>query len=154
MVDNVADRLGGWRTGLVIAAAGVSLLAAPSVRADEPFVFQLPSGNIVCYLGPAAEGGTNGAVGCEIGEHTYAPPPRPQTCHLGWGDRFYLAQGSPVTVSCHGDTLRTGNPPTLDYGETAFSGAIRCGIEETGVTCTDNSTGHFFRLSTGSYQLG
>ncbi|MGH3723752.1 MAG: DUF6636 domain-containing protein [Mycobacterium sp.] len=139
---------------LAIAAAAWSAgLGSPVARADKPFAFQVPSGNIACYLGPGAEGGTDGAVGCEIGDHTYVSSPRPQTCHLAWGDRFYLAQGNPVTVSCHGDTLRTGDLPTLDYGETAFSGAIRCGIEETGVTCTDNSTGHFFRVSRDLYQV-
>jgi hypothetical protein len=42
----------------------------------------------------------------------------------------------------------------LDYGETAFSGAIRCAIEPAGITCTDTSTNHFFRLSRESYELG
>lgn len=136
---------------LIVTASG---LCSPVAGAQDQFRFQVPSGNIACYLGPAAQGGTDGSVGCEIGAHTYTPPPRPQDCHLDWGDRFYLGQGDPVKVSCHGDTLRTGDLPTLDYGETAFSGAIRCGIETTGVTCTDTSTGHFFHISRDSYRLG
>jgi hypothetical protein len=136
----------------LVAAA----LVAPAQAFAEPngdFTFQTPSGDIACYLGPAAAGGTNGQVGCEIGHHTYAPPPRPSTCHLGWGDRFVLSQGSAPTLACHGDTLRTGNLKTLDYDETAFSGAIRCSIEPAGVTCTDTTTNHFFRVSRESYEL-
>jgi hypothetical protein len=33
-------------------------------------------------------------------------------------------------------------------------GAITCDSEPAGVTCTDISTGHFFRVSRDSYQLG
>jgi Family of unknown function (DUF6636) len=93
-------------------------------------------------------------VACEIGEHTYSAPPRPPTCHLAWGDRFKLAQGGQPELACHGDTMRSADLKTLDYGETAFSGAIRCAIEPAGITCTDTSTGHFFRLSRESYELG
>jgi hypothetical protein len=128
-------------------------MLGPPISPNGDFKFQSPSGNIACYLGPAATGGTDGSVGCEIGEHTYIAPPRPSTCHLGWGDRFELAQGKAPALSCHGDTLRTGNLKTLDYGETAFSGAIRCPVEPAGVTCTDTTTGHFFRISTESYEL-
>ena len=33
-------------------------------------------------------------------------------------------------------------------------GTMTCDSETSGVTCTDTSTGHFFRVSRESYQLG
>jgi hypothetical protein len=44
--------------------------------------------------------------------------------------------------------------PTLDYGQMRSVGAITCASEPSGVKCTDSSTGHFFRLSRESYELG
>jgi hypothetical protein len=114
---------------------------------------QARSGNIASYLGPAERGGTNGEIGCDIGEYEYAAPPRPATCSLGWGDRFVLTQGTRPEFACHGDTLRTSGRQTLEDGETAFSGAIRCQIEVAAITCTDTTTGHFFRVSRQSYEL-
>jgi hypothetical protein len=43
---------------------------------------------------------------------------------------------------------------TLDYGQTRSVGVMICASEASGVTCTDTSTGHFFRVSRDSYQLG
>ncbi len=43
---------------------------------------------------------------------------------------------------------------TLDYGQTYSQGAITCDSEVSGVTCTDTSTGHFFRVSRETYELG
>jgi hypothetical protein len=136
-------------TMAVVLVAPVQALADP----DGNFTFQTPSGDIACYLGPGAAGGTQGQVGCEIGEHTYTAPPRPPTCHLGWGDRIVLSQGNTPVLACHGDTLRAPNLKTLDYDQTAFSGGIRCSIQAAGVTCTDTTTGHFFRISKESYEL-
>jgi hypothetical protein len=45
-------------------------------------------------------------------------------------------------------------PPVLGYGQTHSIGTITCDSEPSGVTCTDGSTGHFFRTSRESYQLG
>jgi hypothetical protein len=43
---------------------------------------------------------------------------------------------------------------TLDYGQTKSVGVMTCASEPSGVTCTDTSTGHFFRVSRDSYELG
>ena len=47
-----------------------------------------------------------------------------------------------------------GGLGTLAYGKTASAGTLTCDSETTGMTCTDSSTGHFFRVSWESYQLG
>jgi hypothetical protein len=99
------------------------------------------------------ETGTN-TVACDIGDHIYVAPPTPPNCHLGFGDRFSLAQGNAPELDCHGDTLRIPGLPTLAYGQTRSVGPISCDSEVAGMTCTDGSTGHFFRVASGSYQLG
>lgn len=124
----------------------------PTVPSAASYSFQSPGGNIACNLGSD----TNGVAGvaCDIGDHTYTPPPTPAGCHLGWGDRFSMQQGNPAMMDCHGDTLRVPGLPTLDYGQTRTAGSITCDSESAGMTCTDSSTGHYFRVSSGSYQMG
>ena len=45
-------------------------------------------------------------------------------------------------------------PRLPDYGQKRSIGANTCGSEPSGMTCTDASTGHFFRMSSESYDLG
>jgi hypothetical protein len=107
----------------------------------------------VCFVSTSFDG-TNGAE-CEIRDYTYVAPPKPPGCQLGgWGDRFSLKQGSAPVVHCHGDTNFVHGLPVLPYGQMRSAGPITCNSEASGVTCTDRSTGHFFRLSRESYQLG
>jgi len=126
--------------------------SGPTGGATGSYSFQSPGGNIACTLGPSTNPGLTVAA-CDIGDHTYTPPPKPADCHLGWGDRFSLLQGNAAMMDCHGDTLRVPGLSTLNYGQTLSSGPITCDSESAGMTCTDNSTGHFFRVSSGSYQL-
>jgi hypothetical protein len=56
-------------------------------------------------------------------------------------------------MGCHTDSALNQNVPTLNYGDTHTMGAITCDSEPAGITCTDTSTGHFFRLSRDSNEL-
>jgi hypothetical protein len=137
----------------LIAALTVGVAGAlpVSARADAGS-FESPSGNIYCLLGTETDG-TNRAD-CQVQQHTYPIPP-PGDCHLGgWGSQFSLKQGSPVELVCQGGVLTVPPMPALGYGQTRSIGAITCQSEPAGVTCTDESTGHFFRVSRDSYQLG
>jgi len=131
-----------------IASAAAAVGFAAGAQADAVYRFQSLSGNIYCDLG-------NGGVACDISDFTYVPPP-PPPCgqHLAWGSRFTLNQGKAPAMECHGDTLRVPGEQTLNYGQTLSAGAITCDSEAAGMTCTDTSTGHFFRVSRESYQLG
>ncbi|OBA61926.1 hypothetical protein A5647_09375 [Mycobacterium sp. 1100029.7] len=133
-----------------ITAATAGVLTPPAHA--EAGSFQSPSGNIYCLLGAETDGTSR--ADCQVQQHTYPVPP-PGDCHLGgWGGQFSVKQGDPVELVCQGGVL-TGPPmPTLGYGETRSIGAITCKSEPVGVTCTDDSTGHFFRASRDSYQLG
>ena len=70
--------------------------------------------------------GSGGAV-CEIGNRAYtiSTPLPPCAQHSAWGDRFSLNQSGTVQTS-----------------------------ETAAMRCTDSSTGHFFYMSPGSYQIG
>ena len=134
---------------LSVATAAIALPLAATAHADDTITFQSPSGNIRCDIfdSPAPE------ALCQIGEYTYAPPPA-TPCDLGHD--FRLDQGKPAYLSCRYSALNSGfGPwPTLDYGQRRSLGPITCDSEPSGVTCTHTSTGHFFRVSRDSYQLG
>ena len=142
-----------------IAGAATSLPLAATAQADNAEQdFQTPSGNIACWV-RAAE------AGCDIGDYTYIPPnpfpteqvPRP--CSSDDVIRFDLNQGHTPVGYCHpgGAPLSNLHAPglqTLGYGQTRSVGVMTCDSEPSGVTCTDTSTGHFFRVSRESYQVG
>jgi hypothetical protein len=137
---------------IVTVAVLSTFLPAPFTAraADSYYAFQSPSGNIDCGIGFLND---NGFATCEIGNHTWVAPPRPPSCEGGWGDRIGMDQGSPPALSCHTDTLRGTAEPTLAYGSTHTVGEMSCDSELFGVTCTDASTSHSFRISRDSYQL-
>lgn len=130
--------------GLLLGAAGMAA-AGPDVTQFTPFTS--PSGNIGCYIDPVQ-------VRCDITEHTWTPPPRPDTCpsFTGYGQGLVLRAGIDAKVVCAGDTAMTqGN--TLAYGDSITAGPLRCDSDESGITCKDSSTGHGFTISRDSYGL-
>ena len=104
-----------------------------------------------------ADNGTGSAV-CKLQDHTWvAPPPAGGDCEYS-GHDLKLSQGhvpcagvwpSQIFLMPYYDKV-----PTLSYGQTHTVGTITCDSEPPGVACTDSSTGHFFRVSRESYQLG
>ena len=162
------------RTRLVVATLGAAAVAvgfaapialpATAYAEGADFYYQSPSGNIVCAFGYYANQGPGVAhVDCYIGEYTYPAPIDKKTQRPCADDPnvFSLAQGTgkPLFHCDPGGVARTAvldalGLQTLDYGQTSSIGAITCDSEPAGVTCTDTSTGHFFRVSPESYQLG
>ena len=151
---------------LMLAA---TIILPATARADDNYRrFQSPSGDILCVMirnhdiNDKADYG-KGEGTCQVQNPTYASPP-PQyvavdgslgACYLlGWGSQVSLAQGSPPHLDCVGGNLVYPPLPTLEYGETASLGAITCASEPSAMTCTDTSSGRFFRVSRDSYQLG
>lgn len=138
---------------LSIATAATAVSLAAGAHADPGILFQTPSKNIAC-TGDVADNGKP-VVSCEIQDYTWLIP-RPADYQLGGkGNRFILAQGQPpVAGEWHSDFGGPEGQPILDYGKTQSVGSITCDSEAAGVTCTDSSTGHFFRISRDSYQVG
>lgn len=117
---------------------------------DGPSSFRSPSGNINCTL--STPGGDN-AARCEVVDHSWSAPPPPPDCHLNSGDRFYLTQGGAAVVGCYAQEFPVAES-TLGYGQSRSLGTLTCDSEYTSMTCTDSSTGHYFRISRDTYELG
>jgi hypothetical protein len=155
---------------LIASSTLAATIIFPAIaRADNNYRrFQSPSGDILCVMvrnhdiNDKADYG-KGEGTCQVQNPTYAPPP-PQYvavdgsiggCYLlGWGSQVSLSQGSPPHLDCVGGDLVYPPLPTLEYGQTASLGAITCASEPSAMTCTDTSSGRFFRVSRDSYQLG
>lgn len=152
-------------SALALAVSVVLAVPVPALSDSGAFYeFQSPSGNIGCVM--SAEGDVASAR-CDIRDRTYAVPARPPIgsgeCPIGggWGDSLSLTQGGAAVMHCHTDSAApppaeyqtVGDPPILNYGDSHTLGAITCNSESAGVTCTDTSTGHFFRISRDTYEL-
>ncbi len=140
-----------------MATAAATIALPATAHADDYMMFQSPSGNIHCHIDSTRPAPI---AMCQIYDYTYAAPPASSSsCPPGAppGSDFRLDQGKPAYLSCRYANLDsgfTGVWPTLDYGQTRSTGTITCNSEPSGMTCTDSSTGHFFRVSRESYQLG
>ena len=131
--------------------------AAEVAASPRTTKFVTPSGNIVCSI-YADDSGAN----CEVRDHTWVVPestngPFGRACDFTFGGlEFYVSQAKPANLGCYEGASKFDAPglKTLDYGQTYSRGAITCESELLGVTCTDTSTGHFFRVSRETYELG
>jgi hypothetical protein len=136
-------------TATATAAATVALAA--TAHAGIPPSFQTPSGNILCWI-------ADDAAACRIIDYTYAAAPAGACPSPGWANGFWLDDGKPAELLCStgppGSYTGLRTHTTLDFGQTRSVGVMTCASDASGVTCTDTSTGHFFRVSRDSYQLG
>jgi hypothetical protein len=57
-------------------------------------------------------------------------------------------------MDCHNDTLHVQGEQVVNDGQTLTSRTLSCTSEAAAMRCTDSSTGHFFYMSPGSYQIG
>jgi hypothetical protein len=146
-----------------VAAPAVLLFGAADARADDNYQqFASASGNIRCIL--TGQDAPQPIAMCQIGDHTYPVPPglgrdrNGGPCPAGsdLGRDFRLDQGQAAYVTCTYSALGSGSGewPALGFGQTRSLGTITCSSEPVGMTCTDAGTGHFFRVSRESYQLG
>jgi hypothetical protein len=136
---------------VILSLSALAMVFDPAVAAAETYYqFQSPSGDIACAMGSL---GNKAFADCEITDHTWLAPPRPDRCEGEWGDRLELRQGTAAGFVCNSDTLRGSNLPALTYGSAWTVNPLTCGSESTGMTCTDGSTGRYFRVSRDSYEL-
>ncbi len=149
---------------LSIAAAATALPLAATAHADptSSFGFLSPSGNIGCEMFDRGDG--NGYAVCKIRDHTWVATPS-EYCQRAAvpgatgepGSDLMLGQGKPPCANSAMVQIFFSGPyaaAPLAYGETHTVATITCDSEPSGVTCTDTGSGHFFRMSRESYQLG
>ncbi|MFZ3268500.1 MAG: hypothetical protein WA285_07725 [Mycobacterium sp.] len=131
-------------------------LAGSSLAGPFSDQFQSPSGDIACNLVNSPPLGTHtlGAnfVQCDIANHSWVPPRPPPPGRADATSTFVLMRGQvPVVAYGPGNLV---NPDPMDDGEARFAGVITCSSDQSAMKCTDVSTGHFFRVSQESYELG
>ena len=134
------------------AAASTILASAATAHADpEYLLFTDPTGNVKCEMTINYKG--NPYANCVVRHAAYpvladkCDFPGPVNPQIGMG------QGDTPDYSCVVASDNTPGEFTLDFGQTRSVGTITCESKEFGVTCTDAGTGHYFRASTGSYDL-
>jgi hypothetical protein len=152
------------RIALIATATGAIAIALPTPASadptDQPENFLSPSGNINCSITfepPFAANGVNypgnNYVQCELSDYTWQLP---QACPTGVvGVSMRADAAAPPVPGCWKFPNQLPLPwPTLDYGQTRSLGVLSCDSEPSGITCTNANTGHFFRVSRESYDVG
>jgi hypothetical protein len=148
----------GTIAGVCTAIAAATIGSAGSAQAN-PYSeqFQSPSGDISCNLVnyPPTDklGFGKNFVQCDIADHSWVPPQPPPPDRPDATSTFLLIRGQVPIVGYSPGTVGDGSP-MLDSGQAPYAGAIACRSEQSAMKCTDTSTGHFFRVSRESYELG
>jgi hypothetical protein len=136
------------RRALVVAAVVTAALAiVPSAASARVKFFQSPSGNIGCVVG-------GGIARCDILEHTWPTPPKPDDCIDGdYGNGAAVVGGHPGEYVCAGDTVFSPSAPVLDYGEKITKNRFTCTSKTSGMRCANRNSGHGFFISRQSVRL-
>jgi hypothetical protein len=142
---------------LCTATAAATIGLAPPAHAVFSVQFQSPSGDISCNLvnyPPDDEHSlAKNFVQCDIADHSWVPPRPPPPDRPDATSTFLLIRGQVPIVGYSPGTVGDGSP-MLDSAQAPHAGAIGCRSEKSAMKCTDTSTGHFFRVSRESYELG
>jgi hypothetical protein len=147
----------GVVAGVCTTIATASIGLAGSAHAN-PFSeqFQSPSGDISCNLVSAPPtdrlGFGKNFVQCDIVDQSWVPPQPPPAGRADATATLVLARGQAPIVGYSPGTLAAADP--VNYDRPLSAGAITCSPEQSAMRCTDTSTGHFFRVSRESYELG
>jgi hypothetical protein len=145
--------------GAVCTAIAAATIGSAGSSHANPFSaqFQSPSGDISCNLVnyPPTDTHSLGKnfVQCDIANHSWVPPRPPPQGRTDATSTFVLMRGQAPIVGYSPGTLAAVDAMP-DFGQARSAGAITCSSEQAAVKCTDVSTGHFFRVSQESYELG
>jgi hypothetical protein len=147
----------GMIAGVCTAIAAATIGLAPTSHAVFSEQFQSPSGDISCNLVNYPPLDTHSFaknfVQCDIANHSWVPPQPPPQDRADATSTFLLIRGQAPIVAYSPGTVGDDGP-MLDSAQAPYAGAITCSSEQSAMKCTDTSTGHFFRVSRESYELG
>jgi hypothetical protein len=142
----------------VCTTLAAAMIGFPVSAHANPFSaqFQSPSGDISCNLvnAPPTDkfGFGKNFVQCDIVNQSWAPPRPPPPGRADATTTLVLMRGQWPIVGYGPGTLAASDPAS--YDQPVSAGAITCSSEQSAMRCTDASTGHFFRVSRESYELG
>jgi hypothetical protein len=148
---------------IALATVATAIVLPATAQADDAYQqFSSPSGNVRCLM--IGENGPAPIAMCQISDFTYSIPQgaavqqdgSPCEPNTVSGRDIRVDQGKQAYVTCSYSAIGSGfgQWPALAYGQTRSLGALTCDSEPLGMTCTDGGTGHFFRISRDSYQVG
>ncbi|MDT5356769.1 MAG: hypothetical protein QOJ56_5301 [Mycobacterium sp.] len=141
------------------AIVGAAAIGSAGSAQANPYSeqFQSPSGDISCNLVnyPPTDkfGFGKNFVQCDIVNQSWVPPRPPPPDRADATSTFLLIRGQAPIVGYSPGTVGDDSP-MLDSAQAPYAGAIGCRSEQSAMKCTDTSTGHFFRVSRESYELG
>lgn len=139
---------------LTVGAATSAILgsAATAHAAPEHLLFTDPTGNVKCLMTLSYKG--DPWANCVVRHAAYAVPADICKAPGSFNPVLTLTQGDTPALLCAQASDDTPGEFVLDIGQTRSFGRITCDSEDFGVTCTDATTGRYFRAGTGSYDLG
>jgi hypothetical protein len=108
--------------------------------------FATPSRNIACMM-------TADEVRCDVAQRTWQTPPKPADCIGDFGNGASVTGPGPGRLTCAGDTVADPALTVLAYGQGVRFGGVVSVSRETGMRCTNEATGHGFRVARASYDL-
>ncbi|MBS9375515.1 hypothetical protein [Rhodococcus sp. B50] len=123
-------------------------LAQVEYQRNESYYFSSPDGTFECGIVRLP---TRTEAGCE--GPTDPIPPRPEDCMVNWGlgirvqdsgEGEFVCSGGPVYLSPDGAS------PALPPGSSLSQLGYTCATTAADVTCTNDATGHGFRVAAGS----
>lgn len=123
--------------------------ASPTYLAfGAAWYFRSPSGNIGCAIETTA-------AACDIVEKTWAPPSKPSSCELDWGQNIAVVTNPKpeARFGCVGDTVFNAEAPALAFGEKLTHNGFACESRQDGIRCVHVASGRGFLLGRAKYDL-
>lgn len=117
-----------------------------SSSSDEVTTVASPSGNIVCTI-------TEDEASCSIAELAKKPK-KDKSCDGSIG-YVYSVSADGVETPCADSKpgKAASDVKVLEYGQTASAFGFTCSSEEAGMGCSDDASGHGFRLARAGAQV-
>lgn len=116
---------------------------------EGAYYFSSPDGQFQCgivTLPSRTEAGCQGT--------TTPVPSRPEDCMISWGNGIRVTNEGPAAFMCSGGAVYTSGgeqiDPPLEVGQQIVGDGYTCTSAVDGISCTNDDTGHGFRIAADS----
>nr|WP_255030605.1 DUF6636 domain-containing protein [Rhodococcus sp. 06-156-3] len=119
---------------------------------DGAYYFSSPDGLFQCGIVTLA---SRTEAGCQ---GTTSPvPPRPEDCMISWGNGIRVTNEGEAEFMCSGGAVYTSGGETIDpplaVGQVINADGYSCESTAGGISCTNDETGHGFRIAADSNEI-
>lgn len=127
------------KLALAVVTACLGALTLGAATSGAAVYFHSPSGNIGC--GVSRQGAR-----CDIAEHDWKTPRKPNSCKFDWGYGLTVGKHGDGSFFCGSDSvLDLGS--SLGYGKSIRRGRFKCVSRTDGMRCVNVRNKHGFKLS-------